>query len=168
MNSQLKKTAIAAAIAPLIGAPATATADIIDINFNALMTWVDSTGNVFANVDSTFDIIGSRTPLSGSFTYDTDTGIHNVVINPFSFSGSGAMSVTSVSFLAIGDGLGGNGTLMGASMGFNWNSSGVGIPVTAIFDAAGFFNSIQGPGSSWTVGSGCTNCATSATPDTLL
>ncbi|VAW52076.1 hypothetical protein MNBD_GAMMA05-613 [hydrothermal vent metagenome] len=56
---------------------------------------------------------------------------------------------------------------MVAVYGFNWNS-GFAIPTTMILDVAGFFNSILTSGPSWTVQTGCTECATSASPNTLL
>ena len=39
------------------------------------------------------------------------------------------------------------------------------IPVTAIFDAAGFFANIPAPGGTAVIGTGCVGCATSATPN---
>ena len=100
--------------------------------------------------------------------FDTLTGAGSAIIDPFSFFGGGLASATAVSFQAIGDGMGSqNGTLVGGSLGFNWNGN-FGIPVTAVFDAAGFFASIGAPGTTWTVGTGCTGCATSSTANAAL
>ena len=82
------------------------------------------------------------------------------------FFGSGAATASSVSFQTIGDGSGGPGTLVGTQMGFNWNGN-FNIPVTAVFDAAGFLGNLPAPAStvSLTIDPNCTGCATSATPD---
>ncbi|VAW52066.1 hypothetical protein MNBD_GAMMA05-608 [hydrothermal vent metagenome] len=176
----LKKSAIAAAVVAVVGAPTIASADTISMTFTGAFTLIGGTGGVNPNGDSIvpglfdgssgFDGIGSRTPVSGTATFDTTTGAGSATISEFSFFGNGLASATTVSFQAIGDGMGGSaGTLVAGVMGFNWNGS-FQIPVTLIFDAAGFFTSAAGTvsGDSWTVGAGCLNCATSATPNTLF
>lgn len=157
----LKKTAIAAAITATLGLSASASADIIDMTFTGKFTLMDAAGVVQLNGDNTAGAdYGFRTAVSGTGSFDTATGAGSASISSFSFFGGGLASGTNVSFQAIGNGIGGDGPLVAGSMGFNWNGN-VGIPVTLVFDASGFFGSIQGPGSTWTVESG----ATSATSD---
>lgn len=163
----LKKTAIAAALVTAVGTPTVSIADTISMSFTGLFTLIGGVGAINPNSDSAGgdDVAGTRTLVSGTGSFDTTTGAGSATINAFSFFGNGLAEATAVTFQAIGDGFGSTaGSLVAGEMGFNWNGN-IGIPVTAIFDAAGFFGSIGAPGESWTVGQGCTGCATSATPD---
>lgn len=160
----LKKTAIAAAVATTLGVSTSASADIIDMTFTGKFTLMDASGVVQLNGDATGGAdYGYRTAVSGSGSFDTATGSGSATIGAFSFFGGGLASASGISFQAIGNGIGGDGPLVAGQMGFNWNGT-FGIPVTAVFDASGFFGSIQGPGSSWSVSSG----ATSATSDYVI
>lgn len=171
-----KKTALSIVISTALGVSSIASADTISMSFGGMLTLVGGTGAINGNSDAAvsnvlsgpFDAIGSRTPVSGIATFDTSTGAGIGHIDSFSFFGNGLASGTVLSFQAIGDGFGStDGTLVAAEWAFNWSGY-INIPVTAIFDAAGFFNSIGSAGSTWTVGTGCTGCATSATPDTFF
>lgn len=176
-NMNLKKTAIAAALVAAVGAPTVSSADTIDMNFSGTFTLINSTNAINANTDaivpgvfdgsSRFDGIGSSTPVSGAGSFDTATGQGTATIVPFSFFGGGAAVASSITFQAIGNGMGGPGTLVGGQMSFNWSGN-TGIPVNMVFDAAGFFGSIGAVGTSWTVGEGCTGCATSTTVNTVF
>lgn len=167
----LKKTIIATAVTATFGVPVVASADTINMTFTGLFTLIGGSGAVNPNSDAACpgafgpfacDGFGSRTAVSGTGSFDTTTGAGSAVITPFSFFGNGAATATTTSFQHIGDGFGSTaGTLVAGQMGFNWNSPSA-IPVTAIFDAAGFFDSIQDPGNTWTVTTG----AVSATPNT--
>ncbi len=172
MNN-LKKTALASALVAALGVSATASADTISMSFTGQFTLGNASGAPQVNGDSTDPAaipgLGSqRTPVSGTATFDTATGAGSAAINPFSFFGGGLASATTVSFQAIGDGMGSPaGTLVAGTMGFNWNGN-FGIPVTAIFDAAGFFANVPAPGASVTIGTGCAGCATSSTADAAV
>ena len=161
----LKKTAIAAAVVATLGVSTSASADIISMTFTGKFTLMDASGVVQLNGDANNTNNGNsdygfRTAVSGTGSFDTATGAGTASIAAFSFFGGGLAAATAVSFQAIGNGTGGAGPLVAGAMGFNWNGT-TGIPVTAVFDASGFFGSIQGPGSTWTVTTG----ATSATSD---
>ena len=161
----IKKTAIAAAIAATMGVSSSASADQIDMSFSGLFTLGNAAGAPQLNGDDDGNAdYGFRTDVTGTGSFDTLTGQGSATIGPFSFFGGGLASATTISFQAIGNGTGGPGSLVAGSMGFNWNGT-FGIPVTAIFDAAGFFGSIGAVGDTWTVGAACPGCATSATAD---
>ena len=161
----MKKTAIAAALAATMGMATTASADVITMSFDGLFTLGDSAGVPQLNADAGANQdYGFRTNVTGTGSFDTVAGTGTAQVGAFSFFGGGLASATNTTFQAIGDGNGGPGSLVLGSMGFNWNGN-VGIPVVAIFDAAGFFGSIGAVGSTWTVGAACTGCATSATAD---
>lgn len=159
----LKKTAIAAAIVATLGVSTSASADIISMTFTGKFTLMDAAGVVQLNGDATSGAdYGYRTAVSGTGSFDTDTGAGTASIAAFSFFGGGLASATAVRFQAIGDGASGPGPLVAGQLGFNWNGT-TGIPVTAVFDASGFFGSIQGPGSTWTVTTGATSTTTDYT-----
>ena len=164
----MKKTALAAALAATMGTATTASADIIEISFTGLFSLGDSAGVIQLNADATEQAnFGFRTDVTGTATFDTDTGAGSATIAGFSFFGGGLAEATDVLFQAIGDGAGGPGTLVAGQMGFNWNGNN-GIPVTAIFDASGFFASIGAVGTTWTVDANSAGNATSSTGDYVI
>ena len=150
-----------------MGVSTVASAATVTMTFNGVFTLGNAGGAPQVNGDS-HDPAGipglgsQRTPVSGTATFDTVSGAGSASINAFSFFGGGLASATTVSFQAIGNGSGGPGTLVAGTMGFNWNGN-TAIPVTAIFDAAGFFANVPAPGTTATIGTGCTGCATSST-----
>ncbi len=171
MNN-LKKTALASALVAALGVSATASADIIEISFTGQFALGDSAGVLQANPDSNDpaaipDVGSQRTPVSGTAIFDTAAGVGSAAINAFSFFGA-LLSMETVSFQAIGDGLGGNGSLVAGTMSFSWNYGGASFPVTAVFDAAGFFANVPAPGANVVIGTGCAGCATSSTADAGL
>jgi hypothetical protein len=145
MNN-LKKTAVAAAVATTLGMTATtASADVISADFTGWFTMINAGGtDALVNGDaSTQAFYGRRTAVSGDFVFDTDTGAGSADFTGFSFFGSGLAIATTISFQAIGDGVGGPGSLVLGNMGFNWNGNN-GIPVSIVMDAAGFFGAVAG------------------------
>ncbi len=145
MNN-LKKTAIAVAVASAMGITATsASADVIDVSFNGWFTMMNADGSgALNNNDSTgAPMYGFRTPVTGTMTFDTDTGAGGGTMVGFSFFGSGLASATTISFQAVGDGTGGPGPLVLGNMGFNWNGT-TGIPTSIVLDASGFFGAVGG------------------------
>ncbi len=144
MNN-LKKTAVAAAIATAMGVSATASADVITVSYDGWFTMINAGGTgALNNGDaSSLGYYGWRTPVTGTMTFDTVTGAGGGTMVPFSFFGSGAASATTITFQAVGDGMGGPGPLVLGNMGFNWNGTN-GIPTSIVLDASGFFGAVQG------------------------
>jgi len=152
-NMFLKKTILAGALAGALGAsvlPQSALATVYTFSFAGgngnVFTMLNSGGPFVANSDG--DAIApwftNRTPINGTITYDTTPpGSGSMVINPFSFFGSGVAIATTITFQAIGDGIGGPGNLMLGNMGFNWNGNN-GIPVSIVWDATGFLAAVNG------------------------
>jgi hypothetical protein len=103
-----------------------------------------STGTFTSNPDAAGNAYaGSRSDISGTLSYDTVTGMGSATIAQFSFFGSGNMQFYALSLQAIGDGMGGPGSLVLGNMSFNWNG-GNGIPVNTVWDAAGFLGALGG------------------------
>ena len=156
----LKKTALSAAIAVTMGitiaaAPGTASAAAVTGDWTGLFTIVNSAGAPTQNTsypyygDTTWGY-GKRTQISGTLNFDTSTGAGSATVNSFEFFAGGPAVATAVSFQAIGDGVGGPGTLVLGNLGFNWNNNN-GIPVSIVLDAAGFFGALGGGQTSGTI-----------------
>jgi hypothetical protein len=102
---------------------------------------IDSGGGIRPNSDSTAPS-GLRTPINGSLSANIDSGAGNMSLTPFSFNSSGLAFAASISLQAIGDGMGGPGTLLLGNMSFNWFGN-TGIPVSIVWDAQGLFEAIN-------------------------
>jgi hypothetical protein len=147
----MKKTLLSAAVAAAMGASASADAGTIIGSWTGAFTMLNAGGQVTFNSDVTHCYPGmqlsgtqcTRTAVSGTLTFDTGTGAGSGTVVPFSFFGSGIASASGISFQAIGDGMGGPGTLVLGNMGFYWNSN-TGIPVSIVMDAQGFFTALGG------------------------
>ena len=164
----LNKTAIATALTASLGiASTTASASQINMSFEGLFSLGNASGVIQQNSEGDTADSGYRTTVTGTGSFDTASGAGSAEIDAFSFFGGGLASATNTSFQAIGDGIGGPGPYVAGEMGFNWNGN-LGIPVTLVLDASGFFGSIQAEGSSWTVGADCVGCATSDTADWVI
>lgn len=139
----LKKTAISTAMAvALTGVFATpAQAAIIDMSYTGLFTLLDPGGVVLQNTsypyygDSTWGY-GLRTQITGTLSFNTDTGAGTGTVNPFEFFNKGLATATGVEFQAIG-----NGLLLG-NLGFNWNESD--IVTQIVLDGSGLFGALAG------------------------
>jgi len=148
----MKKTLLSAAIVSALGISASASADTITGSWTGWFTMIQANGAVTANSDyTTCSANGStgtnsmfnagtcvRTAVSGTLGFDTATGAGTGTVNAFSFFAKGNALATTITFQAIGDGVGGPGTLVLGNMGFNWNNNN-GIPVSIVLDAQGFF-----------------------------
>ena len=148
MNHQ--KTLLSVALAGALGISAAAEAGTITGSWTGAFTMLSPTGLGFANTDLNQCypgmLIGSgcvRTAVSGTMTFDTSTGAGAATVVPFSFCATGDAVFTSLSLQTIGNGAGGPGTLVLGNMGFNWNANN-GIPVSMVWDAAGFFGAMAG------------------------
>jgi len=146
----IKKTVLSAAIATVVGVaagPQAALADTVTADWAGVFTMLDSTGAALANTSITTKGANQfQTPVTGTMTFDTATGAGSATLVPFQFfNGNPTLPAEAVGIelQAIGDGMGGPGTLVLGNMLFNWNGSN-GIPVSLVMDAAGFFGGMQG------------------------
>lgn len=120
--------------------PATAAVNYFD--WQGTFTFIDASGLVLA--DPGIPPKGNnqyQTPLSGTIAFDTLSGAGTASIVPFFYNNnppSQPFEATSIELQAIGNGIGGPGTLVLGNMLFNWNGN-VGIPVSMVWDASGFF-----------------------------
>ena len=144
MNTNFKKAALALAVTASLGVPASASAVVIDYSFNGAFTMLGGTGALTKNTAKSAYVTpwyGQRTAITGTMQFDTATGKGTGTVTPFLFFGDTpafTASATNISFTAIGDGMGGPGTLVLGNMGFDWNGT-LGIPVSLVMDAAGLF-----------------------------
>ena len=145
----MKKTVLKTAVAAALGVSALVTASVAQAgvgtyNWTGAFTMLDSSGAALANTSSDKKVENQySTPISGTMAFDTVTGAGTATLVPFDFfSGSLPAEAVGINMQAIGDGVGGQGTLVLGNMLFNWNGIN-GIPVSLVLDAAGFFMSDQ-------------------------
>ena len=142
----MKKSIIATAIAASMAVSSAANAAVIDLDWEGIFTMVNPTGNGIVpnpGADQS-DAFGTGSWVRGTMQFDTATGLGSATMIPFTFSGSTASLTPGLTTMtAIGDGMGGPGTLVLAAMDFNWGPN-TNIPVYAVGDAAGFFGA-SGP-----------------------
>lgn len=148
MNHQ--KTLLSLALASALGVSAVADANTLTASWTGAFTMISPTGQFFVNTDLANCYPGMlngtncyRSSVSGTLSFDTSTGTGSGTVVPFSFCGTGDMSNFTLNFKAIGNGFGGPGTLMLGNMNFDWNANN-GIPVSIVWDAAGFFGAVGG------------------------
>jgi hypothetical protein len=142
----LKKTATNVAITMAMGgaavAPQMASATGVDFSWSGVFTMLDAGGSALGNTSITTKGANTfQTPVTGSMTFDTATGAGTATLVPFAFFASKPSqpaSAVGITMQAIGNGMGGSGTLVLGNMLFNWGGS-YGIPVSIVMDAAGFF-----------------------------
>jgi len=161
----MKKTAIAAAIAVSVGVPTVSSAASMTATWSGEFTMVNPSGVIVGNTDTSGPpFFGNRTAVSGTLSFDLSTGSGSGTVAAFSFFGGGVAVATTISFQAIGNGFGGPGTLVLGNMGFNWSGNN-GIPVSIVLDAAGFF---AAGGDGYTVSENITGGALPATDGYLF
>lgn len=169
-----KKTSLSIALSAVLGSSSIASADIIEFTYSGYFSIADPNGKLLPNSDAILipDYVGEYTEITGYGVYDTDSGTGSHMVDPVSFFGSGPLYANGYSFSAIGDGMGGTGSLTSTVFHFDWYYSGAlyeweqSTPM--IQDASGFLTNLPSPGQTVTIGSGCTGCATSTTPDGLF
>lgn len=139
------KTFIATALTTALGLGSVATADaaLINASWSGLFTLLDSQGVPFTNTSKSYYYdatwgYGKRTQVSGTLTFDTSTGAGSATVNPFQFMNSGPWTTNSLTLQAVGDGVGGTGSLVAGKWLYDWNSNS-NINAGFIFDATGFF-----------------------------
>lgn len=138
----MKKCVLISAISTAMVLSTAAEAGVASYNWDGFFTLLDPGGAAFANGSITGRGANSfRTPISGTMDFDTVSGAGTATVVPFDFlNGTAPAEVTSMNMQAIGDGMGGSGTLILGNMLFNWNGTN-GMPISIVLDAAGFFNS---------------------------
>lgn len=120
-------------------------AAIIDFEWSGRFTMLAPDGEALENT-SLPKGTGFQTAIDGTLQIDTLAGTGQVLMVPFFFFGGPDPALaTGFELQAIGDGLGGPGSLLLANLLFNWNS-GIGIPVSLVLDAAGLYSAISGGG----------------------
>ena len=157
-----KKTAIATALTASLGMGVAATADaaIINATWSGLFTMLDPAGVPLQNTSNPYYSdptwgYGVRTQVTGTMTFDTSTGAGSATVNPFAFYNQGQATAHDIVMQAIGDGVGGAGTLVAGSMLFDWATN-TNINVGIILDAAGFFGALPAATSTTISGVGAT------------
>ena len=142
MNKTVINTAIAAALATSVVAPAQAVTTAY--SWTGLFTMLDSAGGALSNSSAAKGANPYQTAVTGTMKFDTDTGAGTATLVPFDFfSGTLPAEAVGINMQAIGDGAGGAGTLVLGNMLFNWDGKN-GIPVSLVMDAAGFFGATAG------------------------
>lgn len=143
MNN-IQRTALSAALASAMGV-STTHADIINTTYNGWFTMINPAGDAALNNGDTDQATwyGWRTPITGTMTFDADAGTGTGSMDGFSFFGSGLATVTNINLQAIGDGVGGPGTLVLGNMGLDWGGSN-NIPISTVWDASGLYSAIVG------------------------
>jgi hypothetical protein len=143
MKKSVLKSAVAAALgATAIAAAPVANAGVAYFDWSGMFTMLDSAGSALAN--TSIPAKGNnqyQTPVTGTMAFDDVTGAGTATLVPFQFfSGDPTLPAEAVgiNMQAIGDGMGGAGTLVMGNMLFNWNGNN-GIPVSLVLDAEGFF-----------------------------
>ena len=136
----MKKTIINTAVAAVLAAATQgATAATMEFNWTGNFTMLDSVGNAMGNTSAEKGTNSFQTAVTGTMAFDTATGAGTATLVPFDFfSGTAPAEAVGINMQAIGDGMGGAGSLVMGNMLFNWSGTN-GIPVSIVLDAAGFF-----------------------------
>ncbi|MCK4709004.1 MAG: hypothetical protein KAU21_10345, partial [Gammaproteobacteria bacterium] len=158
----LKKSTLSMALASAI-ATTSSQAAILEFDYEGLFTVLDPAGSVLQNSsypyygDTTWGY-GYRTQISGTLSFDTDTGAGTGTVTPFEFYHGGRAVASNVNFQAIG------GSLMLGNMLFSW--AGNDISTQVVLDASGLFSALSSGLPYGTVidQAYCTTSGTCATP----
>ena len=137
MKKTILKTSIAAV---LFASVPTAEAAVNTFSYDGIFTMLDSAGAVLANTSTTTKGANKfQTAITGTMQFDSLTGSGTGTLVPFDFFNGGTQAeAAGIKMQAVGDGMGGAGTLVMGNMLFNWDGNN-GIPVSIVLDAAGFF-----------------------------
>lgn len=137
-----KKTALSIALTSVLGlSAAVSQATVINIDYDGVFTMTSPSGFSVQNgsfpyyYDATWGY-GSRTQITGSLAFDTQTGSGSGIVAPFEFFNAGPAVISSISLQAIGAGL-----LIG-NMNFGWNDSDATAQI--VLDASGLFDAMSG------------------------
>ncbi|MDT8282265.1 MAG: VPLPA-CTERM sorting domain-containing protein [Gammaproteobacteria bacterium] len=144
----MKKTLLTTSVAAvLLASVPAANAAVTTFGFDGFFTMLDSGGAALANTSNTEKGANQfQTAISGTLSFDDVTGAGTGTLVPFDFfSGTSPAEAVGIKMQAIGDGMGGPGTLVLGNMLFNWSGNN-GIPVSIVLDAGGFFAASGAPG----------------------
>jgi hypothetical protein len=146
-KSRLHTAVVAALGAGVIAAAPIANAGVASFNWDGYFTMLDGTGAALANTSITGRGANQyQTPVTGTMQFDDVTGAGTATLMPFGFFNNPIPAeAVGINMQAIGDGMGGAGTLVMGNMLFNWGGT-VGIPVSIVLDAQGFFANDLGGG----------------------
>lgn len=137
MKKTILSTAVAVALTGALAAPAQAAT--LEMNYSGLFTMLNAAGNFTTNNsypyygDPTWGY-GKRTPITGTMTFDTTTGVGSGTVSAFDFFAKGDAVASGVVFQSIG-----NGLILG-NMNFAWNSSN--ITTQIVLDGSALFNAL--------------------------
>jgi hypothetical protein len=147
MKKSILNTAIAAAMgASVMAAAPVANAGVASYDWTGLFTMLDPGGGALANTSGAKGTNTFQTAVTGTMQFDTVTGAGTATVVPFDFfKGTSPAEAVGINMQAIGDGMGGAGSLVLGNMLFNWNGTN-GIPVSIVLDAQGFFAGDLGGG----------------------
>ena len=142
----MKKTVINTAVAAVLAtATQGASATVLGFDWTGNFTMLDPNGAALSNPDASKGTNSFQTAVMGTMEFDTVTGAGTAVLVPFYFM---SVEAVGINMQAIGDGMGGAGSLIMGNMLFNWSGTN-GIPASIVLDAAGFFgatNAMWGDG----------------------
>jgi hypothetical protein len=170
MKSTFRKTKLVVALSAVLGMSANVQATTVSMSWSGAFTLQNPSGQIVYNTDDSSCYPGNtvaayqcaRTAITGTLTYDSVSGTGYGNISLFSFLGSGEMVNVSLDSLAIGDGMGGPGSLMLGNLSFNWNDN-TEFPVSIVWDASGLQTAVAG---GVTVGQSITGGALAASDNT--
>jgi hypothetical protein len=169
----MKKSIIASAvITSMMNLSSPVQAAVLDFGWSGLLTVLNTSNRPVWNTsypyygDPTWGY-GVRTQISGTMSLDTVTGTGVATVTPFDFFSGGQLVIHDMRMQIIGDGFGGQGSLILSNMLFDWNAND-NISLDVVLDAAGLFTALPTmlPGSMIdqttcaVMGSGCTIAAT--------
>jgi hypothetical protein len=173
----LRKSAVASAMMIALGGSSIMTSDnvyaaTLTYSFTGLFTLLNSLNA--PTINSSYPYAGDptwgngkRTPITGTMTFNTSTGSGTATVNAFDFFGSGPAVAHNITMQAIGDGVGGAGTLVVGGMLFDWNGNN-NISVGVVLDAAGYFGAGSIPLSGTISGTGSTPASDNSSGLTTL
>lgn len=150
MHCNRCRSTIASAITLALGVAGVsqpASADIIDFSWTGYFRMLDPTGFAINNTSLTGKFVNQfETPINGTLQYDTLAKAGVASIQPFAFFNNPVpVTISGMNLQAVGNGTGGEGSLMVVNMLADWGYN-YDIPVSLVWDAAGFFNSLPGIG----------------------
>ena len=142
-----RQKTLVAAVSLALGAtlaPQTASATVYTFNWSGFFTMLDSSGAALDNTSLPKGTNRFQTAITGTMQFDTVTGHGTGTLVPFDFfAGTSPAEAVGIELQAIGDGMGGQGSLILGNMLFNWNGNN-GIPVSVVWDADGLLSYLAG------------------------